>query len=77
MQFITTVTQKGQVTIPQYLREAFKIKRLSRVAIMAENDQLIIKPVEDIIDLAGTFKPKQKRTILNAREAIEKTYSRI
>lgn len=41
---------------------------------MSENDQLVIKPVEDIIDLAGTFKPKQKRSILKAREAIEKTY---
>lgn len=77
MQFVTTVTQKGQVTIPKYLREAFKIKRMSKVAILASRNQLVIQPLEDIVDLAGTLKPKQKRSILKARAEMERSYHRV
>jgi len=76
MQFITTVTQKGQITIPLNLREALEIKKYSRVYLELEDNHIRVIPSRDVLDLAGSYQPKQKRNLLKAREAFEKKYSR-
>ena len=76
MQVVTTVTQKGQITLPKKLREIFGIEEYDRVSIEAGVDHIKIKPAEDILDLAGKFKPKHKKPLLKAREYMEKHYKR-
>ncbi len=78
MQVITTVTQKGQITLPKQFRDAFGIGQYDTVIVEKGTDHIKIKPTEDILDLAGTFTPKKnkKKTALDARAAMEKQYKR-
>lgn len=74
----TTVTQKGQVTLPKMMRDMLNILPNSKVIVSMAKESIKIKPVgPDILDLAGTFKiPKGAPGVLEARELMEKNYSR-
>lgn len=76
MQFITTVTQKGQVTLPKKMREALGIQTYDNVLIEKERDYIKIKSTEDILDLAGMFKPRVKKPLMKARIQMEKRFNR-
>lgn len=76
MQVITTVTQKGQVTLPKQLREAVGIHEYDKVLVESGQGYLKIMPTVDILDLAGTFKSPKKKLLSKAREAFEKNYQR-
>jgi len=77
MQQITTVTQKGQITIPKKLRDEFAIGKYSKVILEKSKNFIKITPAKDILDLAGSFIPKKVKSVLEAREAMEKKYKRI
>ena len=49
-----SVTSKGQITIPAYLRKKHKIDETSKVEIVEENGKLVINKLVTIFDLAGT-----------------------
>ena len=74
----TTVTQKGQVTLPKLMRDMLNILPNSKVIVSLAKESIRIKPVgPDILELAGTFKiPKGSPGVLEARELMEKNYSR-
>ena len=40
---ITTMSKKGQIVIPQKIREYLKIKPKTRFAVYAKNDMIIMK----------------------------------
>lgn len=75
--YLATITQKGQVTIPQELRKKYGVKLLGKVKLEASNGYIKLTPTEDILDLAGSLKPKLKKPVLDARAAMEKTYQRM
>jgi len=77
MQFITTVTQKGQVTLPVALRQAMDIDIYDKVMVSAGNGYIKVKPTFDILDIAGKYKAKKGQSALKARALMEKHYSRI
>lgn len=79
MQAITSVTQKGQITLPKALRESVNINLFDKVIVTVGRGYLKIKPTQDILDIAGTFKPKKNknRSALQAREAMEGRYTRV
>ena len=76
MQFITTVTQKGQITLHKSFRDSFGIMSYDRVSIHKGNGFLKIVPAKDILDLAGTFEPKKRVPALVARKTFEEKYKR-
>ncbi len=77
MQLTTTVTQKGQITIPKSLRDKFGIKSFSKVYLEADKGSIKITSSFDILDLAGKFKVKdRKKSVLLAREEMEKNFNR-
>jgi len=79
MVYSTTITKKGQITIPKEIREILKLEEGKKLEVEFEKrkKEIKIKPVPDILDLAGTFKPKRKVNVLKAREAMEKIYERV
>lgn len=79
MTYQTTITQKGQITIPKEIREILKLKKGQRLDIEFEGKkkEIKIKPAPDILDLAGTFKTKKKINVLKAREMMERYYERV
>ncbi len=80
MIYKTTVTKKGQMTLPRELREKLNIAAPSRVTLELGKDGRKIKivPREDILDMAGRFKSRaaKNKNALKARDAFEKMYGR-
>ncbi len=79
MEFITTVTQKGQITLPQKMREKSGIKTRTRVKVTQLKDGTItVTPAFTILDMAGKLKPRANRDTdpLHARNAMENDYTR-
>lgn len=79
MRTLATVTQKGQITIPKEFRDSLGMEEYSRVVVVKGKKHLKILPVQDLLDLAGTFKVRdiKKKPILKAREAMERNYRRV
>lgn len=75
---LATITQKGQVTIPKVMRDKLNIALKSRVLVSITSRSVQIKRAgPTIFELAGKFKiPKDMPGILEAREQMEKNYSR-
>jgi len=76
MAYQTTITKKGQITIPKEIREILKLeggKRL-RLTFERKRKEIKIKPAPDILDLAGTFKPKKIVNSVKIRELMVKMY---
>lgn len=78
MQVITTVTQKGQITIPKQLRDKFGMGKYDKVIVKSAKNYIQIKPTFDLLDIAGTFHPRKNKnkSALEAREYMEKHYKR-
>jgi AbrB family looped-hinge helix DNA binding protein len=76
MAYQTTLTKKGQITIPKGIREALKLREGKRLEVEMEkrSKRIILKPAVDILDLAGKFKTKKKINPVKARELMEKYY---
>lgn len=77
MQSITTVTQKGQITLPIAIRELLNIKTYDRVTVSLEKGRIIVKPIVDVLDLADSISPKTHTPVLRARKQMDQSYHRI
>ncbi len=73
---ITTVTQKGQITLPMWLRVEFGLKPYGRVRVEKGKGFIRVHPVKDLLDMAGTVKPIKGKSVLKAREEMERNYRR-
>ena len=49
------VSDKGQVTLPAQVRRRLGIKSRSRMEVEVRDDEIILRPVKSIMDLAGIF----------------------
>jgi len=79
MTYQTTITRKGQVTIPKDIRDILRLDKGKKLEIEFEEEEreIRIKPTQDILDLAGTFKLKKRTNVLRAREKMERDYERV
>lgn len=67
----STVTRKGQVTIPAEVRRRLGLRRGDRVAFLEENDRIVLKPVESDVEAAfGLVKVKKSVSLRTMDEAI-------
>lgn len=56
----STVTTKGQVTIPVLIRNALNLTPSARVMIMQRGSEVIVKFAPDITALRGSVTPRTK-----------------
>src|SRR5438874_1315271 len=57
----TTLTQKGQVTIPQAIRARLGLKPRDRVRFEVDGDEVKLKPVESkLLDGYGAVTPRRR-----------------
>jgi AbrB family looped-hinge helix DNA binding protein len=78
--FTTTITQKGQITLPQHIRLALKLNQGDKVELSVvdkKKKQVQIKPLPDIMELAGRFKVKKAIDPVKIREYMETHYKRV
>lgn len=60
-EYSTTVTSKGQVTIPGELRRALSIKPKDKVAFELINGELRLRPIQSpVLSSFGAVKPKNR-----------------
>ena len=57
---LTTLTQRGQVTVPAEVRRILHLKPNDKVAFRIEDDQVRLVPVKFTVETAfGSVKPKR------------------
>lgn len=78
MFYISTVTQKGQATIPAPIRKRLGLKPGEKIIFEEENsNEVFLKRAIDISELRGSLKPKVKIKYSDkkADEAIGKMFA--
>ncbi len=76
--YTSSVSPKGQITIPADIRKQFGIDTKDRVSIEVRNDDIIVKPLPSVVDaLYGSVPPlkeplttKELRAIMHEEIAI-------
>lgn len=68
--YISTVTKQGQISIPVKFRRELNIDK-KKVMITKVEGRLIIEPVEDLLELAGSFKTDKRIPFKQIREGFE------
>lgn len=78
MTYQTTITTKGQMTIPKVFRDMLGLGRTRRVSVEYQpKDQSIkVKLALDFLEVARKIKVKRKMDVLKAREFMERNYER-
>lgn len=71
MQFTTSVTQKGQATIPAPIREKLGIKPNSKVVFELNGTEISVKPVTDFFSLKGSVKSSKPFDTKLMEKAVE------
>jgi len=60
-EILSTVTRKGQVTIPALIRKAWGIEPRDRVAFEVQGDQVIVRPAPSrLLDGFGAVTPRRR-----------------
>lgn len=77
MTYKTSVTKKGQMTIPKKLRDALGIDENTQVEIELDqkNEVLKVKNIPDISEVKGMIK-NPKTGVMEARRKMEEEYKR-
>ncbi len=72
MQFTTSVTQKGQATIPAAIRKSLGIKPNTKIVFeLKSNNEATFKPVVDFFSLKGSVKSEKPFNLDFMEKAIE------
>ena len=72
MQFTTSVTQKGQATIPAPIRKQLGIKPNTKIIFELKNrKEASIKPVPDFFSMKGSIQSKKPFDIYAMEKAVE------
>ena len=72
MQLTTTVTQKGQTTIPVSIRRRLGIKPNTKIVFeLKSNNEASIKPVVDFFTMKGSIKSDKPFDIQAMEKAVE------
>lgn len=79
MTYQTTITKKGQVTIPKEIRDVLRLTKNKKLIVDFERrkGEIRIKPSYDFLEVAKGIKVKKKIDVVKAREYMEKHYERV
>lgn len=74
----STITSKGQVTIPSYIRNKLHLSSGSKLQFIMQDDSFIVVPInKPVKNLKGILpKPKTPLSIEDMNEAIKSGYDR-
>jgi AbrB family looped-hinge helix DNA binding protein len=76
--FYSTITSKGQTTIPREIRKILGLKPRDKIAYKVKGDEVVVEGINlDIEDLIGSIKPLSDRDPGDFGEIIEETWRRL
>ena len=58
----SNITQKGQITIPKKIRDEFNLKSKDKVVFVRRGNEIVLKPLKDILSMRGAIKVKKKQS---------------
>lgn len=67
----STITVKGQVTIPKQIREELGLKPGDRVFFEREGDRIVLKSAKTVFDFRGYVKAERQISMEQARKIIK------
>ena len=73
---ISTVTTKGQVTIPVEIRSRFHINPSDRVDFIIDGDKIMIIPIKTLKQLRGSVTAISNGNITSERQLAKRVLSR-
>ena len=74
----SSITQKGQITIPKIIRQELRLKTSDKVVFVHRRNEIVIKPLKNIFSLRGIIPVNKKQKFEQIREiTLEKTAKRI
>lgn len=73
MPYKTSVTEKGQITIPKEIRKALGIKDQGEIEMDQEQGMIKIKDIPDLSEVKGMIE-NPEQGVLEARERMEEGY---
>ena len=68
----STITQKGQVTIPYFIRQKMALETGSKVSFILENKKIILSPLPSFFDFRGSIKSRKAFNIKKMRQYAKK-----
>ena len=72
MNITTTITQKGQVTIPVIIRRLLQLRPFDKLVFSIEEEKIVATPVKgDILELYGSVKKRER--VVNLKQLRKKT----
>lgn len=74
MQVYSTVTQKGQVTIPKKIRDLVGISIYQKVSLAVDGDSVVLSPQKTILELSPTLLAPKGKNALKARKYTPQNY---
>lgn len=76
MFYTTTLTQKGQVTVPILFREYLGLRPYQKVVFEKRGSEILLKPAQDFLSLRGSVKKKVQFNDKKADQAVQKYIGR-
>lgn len=82
MTYTTTISKKGQITIPKALREFLELKGTPRIILEPDRKEkkrkvIKIELAPDFLEIAKNIKVKKIMDATKTREYMEKFYERV
>lgn len=71
---ITTITKKGQITIPKAIRDKLAIKDNDKLSVRLVGDKAIIEKIPSLLELESSIKTVKSWKKLNWKEIERKTH---
>jgi len=71
---ITTITKKGQITIPKSIRDKLAINDNDRLSVKLVGNKAIIEKISSLLELESSIKATKDRKKLSWKEIERKTH---
>ncbi len=70
--YYSTISVKGQITIPASLREILELNEGERVMFELSNDRIVVKKARKLEDLAGIFATGKRMSLREIKQVRER-----
>ncbi|HUD45022.1 MAG TPA: AbrB/MazE/SpoVT family DNA-binding domain-containing protein [Patescibacteria group bacterium] len=60
MTYTVSITSQGQINIPSKIRQELGLSKKRKALVSIENGKMVIEPVKDFLELAGSLKTNKK-----------------
>lgn len=71
MQGISTITQKGQATIPKVIRDHFNLQTSGKIRFFVRGNAILVEPVTDVAAMRGVVQHASSNVRINQKNIIK------